>query len=224
MSGISIRKYPWMMFFPADHRADPALRVCTLAARGLWIEMVCLMHEADPYGHLVSKGRPITMEQLASLSGTSKVQVKKLVAELCESGVLSQTNEGTIFSRRMVRDFIKRQRNVENGAKGGNPNLIRRVKPRLMPQTPESKFQKSDTRTDVELLGSPAKSPVALVALQQNKVHVKIDTPQWKAWSKYFGKTPMQDRQFGWHFPTEWPPGHTPEGDLERSSKKYGSP
>jgi len=51
-------KQPWLKFFPSDWRADPALRMCSLAARGLWIEMLCLMHEARPHGSLLVNGKP----------------------------------------------------------------------------------------------------------------------------------------------------------------------
>ena len=50
------------------------------------------------------------------------------------------------------------------------------------------------------------------------KVHVKMDTPQWEAWQAYLrkttGKGSPQDRDFGWRFESEWPPGHPlpPEG------------
>lgn len=37
---------PWLKFYPTDWRSDPALKMCSLAARGLWIEMIALMHEA----------------------------------------------------------------------------------------------------------------------------------------------------------------------------------
>jgi len=47
---------PWMKFYPADWRSDPMLRLCSLAARGLWAEMICLMHEAEPYGSLLVNG------------------------------------------------------------------------------------------------------------------------------------------------------------------------
>jgi len=40
------------------------------------------------------------------------------------------------------------------------------------------------------------------------KVHVKADTPQWDAWARHLGKAPPQDRNFGWYFDSEWPPGH----------------
>jgi hypothetical protein len=40
------------------------------------------------------------------------------------------------------------------------------------------------------------------------KVHVKADTPQWRAWAQHLGREPPQDRHFGWSFDSEWPPGH----------------
>lgn len=45
-----------------------------------------------------------------------------------------------------------------------------------------------------------------------SQVHVKADTPQWRAWASHLGKSPPQDRNFGWYFDSEWPPGHVPKG------------
>ena len=39
---------PWIKFYPRDWRGDQALRVVSLAARGLWIEMLSIMHEGQP--------------------------------------------------------------------------------------------------------------------------------------------------------------------------------
>lgn len=49
------------------------------------------------------------------------------------------------------------------------------------------------------------------------KVHVKVDTPQWEAWAAHLGKRPAYDRNFGWYFDSEWPPGHQPRS-LETSA------
>jgi hypothetical protein len=65
------RKLPWMKFYPADWRADPALRMCSLAARGLWMEILSIMHEADPRGSLLINGNTIGAKQLASLCGAT---------------------------------------------------------------------------------------------------------------------------------------------------------
>jgi hypothetical protein len=114
---------PWMKFFPSDWRSDQALRVCSLAARGLWIEMLCVMHTATPYGHLLINGSPVSDTQLAMLAGTSPNQITALVGELELAGVFSRTSKGVIYSRRMTRDEKKAVLARKNGKAGGNPNL-----------------------------------------------------------------------------------------------------
>lgn len=100
---------PWLKFYPTDWRADQALRVCTLAARGLWMELLCIMHEAAPYGHLTINGRPATDTQLATLTGTDLSTVRQLLTELEEAGVFSRNRNGVIYSRRMTRDEKRRK-------------------------------------------------------------------------------------------------------------------
>lgn len=95
---------PWMKFYPADWQADELLGMCTLAARGLWIEMIGVMHKADPYGHLVVNGRPPTDTQLAALARCPPDQIPSLLEELENAGVFSRTRTRVIYSRRMTRD------------------------------------------------------------------------------------------------------------------------
>lgn len=113
---------PWLKWFPTDWRADPALRMCGLAARGLWIELLGYMHEADPYGHLLINGKPPTRRQIATLVGVELDVVEAALAELREAGVYDEVH-GVIVSRRMVRDAAKAAADAANGALGGNPSL-----------------------------------------------------------------------------------------------------
>lgn len=94
-------KRPWLKFFPSDWRSDAALHACSSGARGLWIEMLCLMHEANPSGSLLLNGRQMTPKQLASLSGVPLKEVMGYLTELGQVGVLGRDEDGTIFSRRM---------------------------------------------------------------------------------------------------------------------------
>ncbi|ANB33251.1 hypothetical protein M2324_003640 [Rhodovulum sulfidophilum] len=48
---------PWLKFYTSDWRSDPGLRMCGLAARGLWVEMICLMHEATLEGDIAERCR-----------------------------------------------------------------------------------------------------------------------------------------------------------------------
>lgn len=100
---------PWMKFYPADWQADQALRMCSLAARGLWIECMAIMHRAEPYGHLLINGVIPTDTQLAVLVGTQPDLVPALVAELETAGVFSRNRNRVVYSRRMTRDEKKRK-------------------------------------------------------------------------------------------------------------------
>lgn len=94
---------PWLKFYPRDWRAESRLRLCSLSARGLWIELIGYMHEAEPYGHLLIDGRSPEVEDLAALVGRPVTEVRKAMAELSDKGVYSRSG-GTIFSRRMMKD------------------------------------------------------------------------------------------------------------------------
>jgi hypothetical protein len=95
---------PWMKFYPRDWRGDQALRAVSLAARGLWMEMLCIMHEASPYGYLLLGGRDVSNDVLARMAGAGADEVSALLIELESAGVLGRSRKGVIFSRRMVKD------------------------------------------------------------------------------------------------------------------------
>ena len=158
-------KQPWLKFFPSDWRADPALRMCSLAARGLWIEMLCLMHEARPHGSLLVNGKPVTAAQLANLVGGGVAEVEGFLAELEEAGVFSRDADGALYSRRMRRDEERAAVNRVNGRAGGNPSLKAGVNPPVNPavkagdkaQKPESRTPDARTRKQRRPSPSPSK-------------------------------------------------------------------
>lgn len=66
--------------------------------------MLCIAHDGDPYGHVTINGKAATPRQLGSITGPPEREISKLLVELEQAGVFSKTQEGVIFSRRMVRD------------------------------------------------------------------------------------------------------------------------
>jgi hypothetical protein len=97
-----------MKFYPTDWRGDQTLRAVSLAARGLWIEMLMIMHEADPYGHLVLGARPVSNDILARMVSAQPIEIEQLLAELENAGVYNRTGRGgVIYSRRMTKDRLK---------------------------------------------------------------------------------------------------------------------
>jgi hypothetical protein len=38
-------KRPSFQFYPADWSANPNLKRCTFAEKGIWLEVMCLLHD-----------------------------------------------------------------------------------------------------------------------------------------------------------------------------------
>ena len=114
---------PFFKFFSADWRADPGLRLCSYAARGLWIDMLSLMHESPRRGALLAPdGGPMSAAHLARLTGGTAAEVESLLTEMRSARVFDEA-DGVILSRRMARDDASYRAQVESGRRGGNPKL-----------------------------------------------------------------------------------------------------
>lgn len=117
-------KRPALQFYPNDWRSEPSLQMCSLAARGLWIEMLCIMFKGMPRGTLTANGRPIDTMGLARLVGANEEEIEKLLQELEENKVFSRLDSDTIINRRMyqkdwkARDLHKKR--SEAGKKGAD--------------------------------------------------------------------------------------------------------
>jgi len=181
-------KRPAFQFYPSDWRRDTALQTCSLAAQGMWINLLCVMHECEPYGHLVVNDKALTNVKAARLVGVSVKEFAKLLAEIEGAGVVSRTPDGTLFSRRMVRDEGVRNARAagggegkefgalggEHGAKGGRPVTAKGgSKPPIEPP-PSSSSSSPSSSTSVVLKktglpenfnpGTGADTSIALVA------------------------------------------------------------
>lgn len=114
----------WSKFWWQDWRNDPGLRSCSIAARGLWIELLCIMHDSERTGYLQAGGLPLDCKSTASQVGVNPRMYPRLLAELERAGVFSRTPDGIIFSRRMSRDAAASEQGREYGKRGGNPDLL----------------------------------------------------------------------------------------------------
>ena len=135
-------KRPAFQFYPEKWQTDKALRLCSIGARGLWIELMGVMHQCEPYGHLTDEvGGAMPDQDAAKLCGVERAEFKRLLAEIERRGVSSRTPDGILCSRRMVRDEVARNARAEGGkagaehgakgaefgAKGGRPTKERGV-------------------------------------------------------------------------------------------------
>lgn len=143
---------PFTKFFPNDWLSDQGLRMCGLAARGLWIELLCLMWKSPRRGYLESsEGVALSEAQLCRVIGEPAERITALLTELDQAGVFSrEATSGIIFSRRIVKDVAAFREFSAWGQKGGNPALKASFKGRLngtlKPQKSEFRSQSSEVR------------------------------------------------------------------------------
>jgi hypothetical protein len=113
----------WTKFFWSDWDTDPALRLCSFAAQGLWMRMLCIAAAHDPIGYVAVAGRGLDETSIARMTGGSESEVRDLLGELDLNGVFSRDRHGRIYSRRMVSDAKRAAIARKNGKNGGNPSL-----------------------------------------------------------------------------------------------------
>ena len=73
---------PSFQFYPKDWRTDANLRRCTPAARGVWLDVICVLHDSDEYG-LVR----YPLRELAGAAGASLAHVRELVDKSVLRGI-----------------------------------------------------------------------------------------------------------------------------------------
>lgn len=108
-------RLPFMQFYVDDWKSEFGLMLCSLAARGLWIEVLGAMHQAGRSGVLAG-----TAEQISRVCRCTASDVVTALSELRLNGVAEvEEHDGvyTIVSRRMRRESRERAQNAERQAR-----------------------------------------------------------------------------------------------------------
>jgi hypothetical protein len=165
-------KLPAFQFYPGDWRKDVGVQSLNYFDRGVWHEMLCLMHESERRGVLTLNGQAMSDDSLGRLLGLDKQTLTTTLNTLLTSGVASrEAQTGAIFCRRMVRDEKLREVRAAAGKLGGNPLLLNqnRTTPdnhaAKQTRTPSSSSSVSSSKTKTELsLSGEAPDERGLVA------------------------------------------------------------
>lgn len=91
-------KRPSFQFYPADWRKDANLRRCSPAARGVWMDVLCVLHDSDTYGIVTWP-----LKELASAAGASVTYLRELVEKRVLKGCDKGECEALIFTPRHGR-------------------------------------------------------------------------------------------------------------------------
>lgn len=131
-------RMPWAKFHWAAYENDVDLDMCSLAAQGLWMRLLCFMARAETYGYLVHRGKAPGLDRISCIVRKPPKVIEPLLRELEKAGVFDRDENGVIFSRRLVADrraFLLAQ---ENGRRGGNPDLVGAPRKTARPGRPRS--------------------------------------------------------------------------------------
>lgn len=103
---MSTKRY-YMQLVTGEWKKDPALSACSAATRGIWIDLICSMHDAEQCGRLSANkeilaryGRCSVQELDAALV---ELRVTKTADVTFRNGIVTVTN------RRMRREFEIRE-------------------------------------------------------------------------------------------------------------------
>lgn len=142
-------KMPAMQFYPADWRKDLAVQALGYHDRGVWFEMLCLMHESSERGVLLLNGVPMAEDVLARLLGLDNQTLNQTLATLLTYGVAKRRlTDNAIFSKRMVDDEKLCKIRREAGRQGGNPALLKQIPTTPLKQIPTPSSSSSSSSSD----------------------------------------------------------------------------
>lgn len=210
-------KSPGFWFFTGDWMKDPELRFCSLFARGLLVDLLCILFEAKEQGYASNPdGSARSDEQIVdAISGGDRDQKLFALAELEKSGVLSRDSRGVLFSRRLARLAELSESRKQNGSKGGSK---RQAKPKQTDeQTPKQNTGVSDSVSDSDS-----------VSFLEDNTHThggdEFRKPGWAAaeWDRFVSVWNVTERAEPWpHLtpPDGWVDMAATPGWLERAGE-----
>jgi hypothetical protein len=116
-------KLPSFQFYPGDWMKDPELRLCSMFARGLLVDLLCIMFEAKHRGRLVlaDDATPWTDLQIVdAVTGGDREEKLTALRDLLQNGVLKRDEQGIVYSKRLLADETLRRERSKAGSKGGS--------------------------------------------------------------------------------------------------------
>lgn len=181
-------KLPAFQFYPGDWRKDPGVQSLDFHDRGVWFEVLCLMHESEERGKLTLNGSPMPEDALARLLGLDKQILTTTLTTILTYGVASLCiDTGAIICRRMIRDENLRKIRTEAGKKGGNPALLNQKQTSLLNQKQTSLLKQKSTPSSSSSISSSKEFPL---------------TPKGGDGQELFGETTIEQKDR--YLPKDW--------------------
>lgn len=140
-------KLPSFQFYPGDWHKDPGIRCLTMEERGVWFELILLMHESEERGKLVLNGKPYPEEYLANCcNNLEQAKFNQILSKILAIGIASKDEKtGIIFCRRILREENIRKIRSESGSLGGAPQNNQNASKKQAKTTPSSSTSSSSS-------------------------------------------------------------------------------
>lgn len=103
-------------FYPQSWLDDAKLTHCSLAAKGMWIDLLCHMHNGDPYGHLVFNSKVLSKEDVQKLLRITNQEVFDIAWQelLNKKIILQEHGSGAYYSKRMTYEHKQQRRSMSD--------------------------------------------------------------------------------------------------------------
>lgn len=123
---MALTNQPYIPLYVRDWLTSNKLKVCSLPAHGLMINIMCVMHKEDEYGTLSLKRNFKRDEDvrfnfasyLARLLPFNEAEILPSLQELLDEQILYMDDD-CLYCNRMINDAKRSKTNANNGSEGG---------------------------------------------------------------------------------------------------------
>jgi hypothetical protein len=187
-------RLPAFQFYPADWRKDPGVQSLDYETRGIWWEIICLLHESDERGVLLLNGNPMPEDALCRLLGLDNQKLTTALTTLLTYGVAKRRkSDGAIYSKRMVADENLRQIRKMAGSKGGNPLLLNQKPTTPVKQKPTPSSSSSSSNTPIS--PKPPAPPSLVLEVEESKPSLSPEQIEIGSWFNRRPTTPWSEKE-----------------------------
>ena len=194
-----VSKLPALVFYPGDWFRDAAVQSLNTLERGIWFELLLLMHDSPCRGKLlISTQKMYPKAALARRFGIRAKRLDAILDRFVSYGVADRCEEtGALMCRRMVRE-TERNLHIQKVRKDAINTRWKRYKPDTNTDTKPiqndalSSSSSSSSSKDVPPLKAPPKGGAsrALTVSQKRRTRVAENTLLMATIGSWFGRKP----------------------------------
>jgi len=200
-------KLPFLQFYPSDYLVDT--RVLSLAARGAWVDIICVLHKSSTRGTLTLPARG-----WARIMGATEADFQSALSEIEEMKVGDVIRNGngdvSVTCRRMMNESITREQTrlrVQNhrnkhGNKAGNDTSNAGVTPKkseVISQKSEAEKQTASVSvTDASVTSDEDWLKQLEILPAYNLMDVRREYSKMQTWCSVHRKMPTRRRFVAW--------------------------